>query len=297
MTANKSPSRRTRVRPSSSRVLPFTGERSIQSQAGSRPRRGDDALSCAKSRHRAAPAASDRHGQSGAQAGETTSPETLARVRRVDIRLLAVPWSSWEDGQAQIDRGTPEPTAAAVPAVPAPATIATLPVQPEPAQLPEAARVDQPTQGRLPLGAVQRFRRVSTYSKSSSVKRSSIGSAIGSTEFSARLRRDTPGTCCAARAGPTIPPRIASAISVGRRWRPRARAAAPRSGPRPGSAEAAASASARRQRPSGGSGRRRGRRNPRRPLRTGVRWRPTRRGISPTRSSARGPPSRASGGR
>ena len=71
-------------------------------------------------------------------AGEKASPETLARARRVDIRLLA-PWSSWEDAQAQLDQVAPEQAA-----------IYALPVQSEPTQPPQADRVRAPARERLP---------------------------------------------------------------------------------------------------------------------------------------------------
>jgi len=82
-------------------------------------------------------------------AGEKASPEALAGARRVDIRLLA-PWSSWEDAQSQIDSTAPEQTVTVVPAPRGPATISALPVQAEPMQPPQAARIDAPARGRLP---------------------------------------------------------------------------------------------------------------------------------------------------
>ena len=82
-------------------------------------------------------------------AGEKASPEALARARRVDIRLLA-PWSSWEDAQSQIDPTAPEPTVTVIPAPRGPSTISALPVQAEPMQPPQAARIDAPARGRLP---------------------------------------------------------------------------------------------------------------------------------------------------
>jgi hypothetical protein len=66
----------------------------------------------------------------------------------VDIRLLA-PWSSWEDAQSQIDPTAPEQTVTVIPAPRGPATISALPVQAEPMQPPQAARIDAPAQGRL----------------------------------------------------------------------------------------------------------------------------------------------------
>jgi len=84
-------------------------------------------------------------GKVALDAGETASPEALARARRVDIRLLA-PWSSWEDAQTQIDQAAPEQTATGIPAPPRPATISALPVQAEPMQ----PLHDAPAQGRLP---------------------------------------------------------------------------------------------------------------------------------------------------
>ena len=82
-------------------------------------------------------------------AGEKASPEALAKARRVDIRLLA-PWSSWEDAQSQIDPTAPEQTVTVIPAPQGPATISALPVQAEPTQPPQAARIDAPALGRLP---------------------------------------------------------------------------------------------------------------------------------------------------
>jgi len=82
-------------------------------------------------------------------AGEKASPEALARARRVDIRLLA-PWSSWEDAQSQIDPTAPEQTVTVIPAPQGPATISAVPVQAEPMQPPQAARIDAPALGRLP---------------------------------------------------------------------------------------------------------------------------------------------------
>jgi len=81
-------------------------------------------------------------------AGETASPEALARARRVDIRLLA-PWSSWEDAQSQSDPIAPEQTVTVIPAPRGPSTISALPVQAEPMQPPQAARIDAPAPGRL----------------------------------------------------------------------------------------------------------------------------------------------------
>ena len=81
-------------------------------------------------------------------AGEKASPEALARARRVDIRLLA-PWSSWEDAQSQIDPTAPEQTLTVIPAPRGPATISARPVQAEPMQPPQAARIDGPVRGRL----------------------------------------------------------------------------------------------------------------------------------------------------
>jgi hypothetical protein len=82
-------------------------------------------------------------------AGEKASQEALARARRVDIRLLA-PWSSWEDAQSQIDPTAPEPTVTVMPAPRGPSTISALPVQAEPMQPPQEARIDAPARGRLP---------------------------------------------------------------------------------------------------------------------------------------------------
>jgi outer membrane protein OmpA-like peptidoglycan-associated protein len=78
-------------------------------------------------------------------AGEKPSAETLARARRVDIRLFS-PWSSWEDTQAQ----SGERTANTAPATAAPATVAGLADQSEPSLLPQAALEDSPSQRRLP---------------------------------------------------------------------------------------------------------------------------------------------------
>ena len=81
-------------------------------------------------------------------AGEKASPEALARARRVDIRLLA-PWSSWEDAQSQGDPTAPAQTMTVIPAPRGPATISALPVQAEPMQPPQPARIDGPPRGRL----------------------------------------------------------------------------------------------------------------------------------------------------
>ncbi len=56
--------------------------------------------------------------------GEKATPETFAKARRVDLRLLA-PWSSWEDSLSEVDRPAPEPTAVAEPR--GPATMSALP--------------------------------------------------------------------------------------------------------------------------------------------------------------------------
>ena len=87
-------------------------------------------------------------GKAALGAGEKASPEALARGRRVDIRLLA-PWSSWEDAQSQIDPTAPEQTVTVIPAPQGPATISALPVQAEPMQPPQAARIGGPPRGRL----------------------------------------------------------------------------------------------------------------------------------------------------
>src|SRR5437867_6580021 len=81
-------------------------------------------------------------------ASEKASPEALAKARRVDIRLLA-PWSSWEDAQGQTDPTAPEQTVTVTPAPRGPSTISALPVQTEPMEPPQAARIDAPAQGRL----------------------------------------------------------------------------------------------------------------------------------------------------
>ena len=83
-------------------------------------------------------------------ADEKASPETLARARRVDIRLLA-PWSSWEDSQDSVSQREPtagEPTATVTPAPQGPATMSALPADPMPQT--QAARIDAPGRGRLP---------------------------------------------------------------------------------------------------------------------------------------------------
>jgi outer membrane protein OmpA-like peptidoglycan-associated protein len=82
-------------------------------------------------------------------AGEKASPEALARARRVDIQLLA-PWSSWEDALSQNDPTALEQPVTVIPAPRGPATISALPVQAEPMQPPQAARIDAPARGRLP---------------------------------------------------------------------------------------------------------------------------------------------------
>ena len=82
-------------------------------------------------------------------AGEKASPEALARARRVDIRLLA-PWSSWEDALSQIDPTAPEQTVTVIPEPRGPAIVA-LPVQPEPVQPPQAARIDAPARAEVLL--------------------------------------------------------------------------------------------------------------------------------------------------
>ena len=82
-------------------------------------------------------------------AGEKASPEALARGRRVDIRLLA-PWSSWEDALSQIDPTAPEQTVTVIPEPRGPAIVA-LPVQPEPVQPPQAARIDAPARAEVLL--------------------------------------------------------------------------------------------------------------------------------------------------
>ena len=81
-------------------------------------------------------------------AGEKASPEALARVRRVDIRLFA-PWSSWEDAQSQNAPTAPEQTVTVTPAPRGPSTISALPAQTEPMEPPQAAPIDAPAQGRL----------------------------------------------------------------------------------------------------------------------------------------------------
>jgi outer membrane protein OmpA-like peptidoglycan-associated protein len=78
-------------------------------------------------------------------AGEKPSAETLARARRVDVRLFS-PWSSWEDTQAQ----SGERAANTAPATAAPTTVAGLPDQAEPSLLPQAALEDSSSRRRLP---------------------------------------------------------------------------------------------------------------------------------------------------
>src|SRR5881628_405175 len=86
-------------------------------------------------------------GKAALGAGETASPEALAKARRVDIRLLA-PWSSWEDALSQHDPTAPEQPATVIPAQREPATISALPVQ-EPLPPSPAARIDAPATVRL----------------------------------------------------------------------------------------------------------------------------------------------------
>jgi outer membrane protein OmpA-like peptidoglycan-associated protein len=81
-------------------------------------------------------------------AGEKPSAETLARARRVDVRLFT-PWSSWEDSQAQREPTTPELAASTGPTTAAPASVAGLPDQVEPSLLPQAALEDPPARRRL----------------------------------------------------------------------------------------------------------------------------------------------------
>ena len=61
-------------------------------------------------------------------AGEKPTAETLAKARRVDLRLLA-PWSSWEDTLGQAAPTAPERTAAPEPR--GPSTISALPARGE----------------------------------------------------------------------------------------------------------------------------------------------------------------------
>jgi outer membrane protein OmpA-like peptidoglycan-associated protein len=82
-------------------------------------------------------------------AGEKAGPETLAKARRVDIRLLA-PWASWEDALGQVAPTAPQQTVTVTPAPREPATISALPVQADPMQTPQAARIDAPGRARLP---------------------------------------------------------------------------------------------------------------------------------------------------
>jgi hypothetical protein len=60
--------------------------------------------------------------------GEKPTAETLAKARRVDMRLLA-PWSSWEDTLGQPAPTAPERTAAPEPR--GPSTISALPARGE----------------------------------------------------------------------------------------------------------------------------------------------------------------------
>lgn len=64
--------------------------------------------------------------------GKATS-ETLAKARRVDIRLLT-PWSSWEDSLSEVDSTAPGPSAAVSPEPLGSATISAVPVRATPAQ-------------------------------------------------------------------------------------------------------------------------------------------------------------------
>jgi hypothetical protein len=66
----------------------------------------------------------------------------------VDIRLLT-PWSSWEDAQSQTAPTAPEQSVTVIPEPRGPATISALPVQAEPMQPPQPARIDAPARGRL----------------------------------------------------------------------------------------------------------------------------------------------------
>jgi hypothetical protein len=83
--------------------------------------------------------------------GEKPTAETLARARRVDVRLFS-PWSSWEDTQAGSWERAPDSGETTM------ATVAGLPDQSEPSLLPRAALderparpvEDPPAQRRLP---------------------------------------------------------------------------------------------------------------------------------------------------
>lgn len=48
-------------------------------------------------------------GKEAPAAGEKPGPDTLAKARRVDMRLFT-PWSSWEDNLNQIESSAPEPS-------------------------------------------------------------------------------------------------------------------------------------------------------------------------------------------
>ena len=61
-------------------------------------------------------------------AGEKPTAETLAKARRVDLRVFA-PWSSWEDSVGQASPTAPEQTAAPEPR--GPSTISALPARGE----------------------------------------------------------------------------------------------------------------------------------------------------------------------
>jgi outer membrane protein OmpA-like peptidoglycan-associated protein len=77
--------------------------------------------------------------------GEKPSAESLARARRVDIRLFS-PWSSWEDTQAQSGDRAANPSRVTA----APATTSELPDQIQPSGLPRAVLEDPAAQRRLP---------------------------------------------------------------------------------------------------------------------------------------------------
>ncbi len=81
-------------------------------------------------------------GKVALDANQKASPETLAKNRRVDIRLLT-PWSSWEDAQLQIDQTAPAKTATVIAPAPLPSA---QPTHPATAGRPDHTEPSQPTQ-------------------------------------------------------------------------------------------------------------------------------------------------------